>query len=109
MQQSKISLNIMSWHKDGLTERILNGMLCHSAILSDKSTRLEEEFIDGEDILLFNLSQIEKLPRQVNELLLNPDRLQRIAENGYKKASQRHLWIHRAQQLLYIIHHLSKQ
>ena len=64
MQQSKISLNIMSWHKDGLTERILNGMLCHSAILSNKSTRLEEEFIDGEDILLFNLSQIEKLPRQ---------------------------------------------
>ena len=32
MQQFRISLNIMSWHKDGLTERILNTMLCQSVM-----------------------------------------------------------------------------
>lgn len=109
MQQSKISLNLMSWHKDGLTERVLNSMLCHSVVLSDRSTRLEEEFVDGEDIILFDLLQIEKLPEQITKLLSDTNKLQRIAENGYKKASQGHLWIHRAQQLLHIIYHLTEK
>lgn len=103
MQRSKISLNIMSWHKDGLTERILNGMLCQSAVLSDTSTRLEEEFIDGEDIILFRLTQISSLPNRIRKLLAAPEQLQKIAENGYKKAMKKHLWIHRAKQLLNII------
>lgn len=107
MAQSKISLNLMSWHKDGLTERVLNGMLCRSAVLSDRSTRLEEEFIDGEDIILFDLTQIKTLPERIKKLLSDPDKLQKITENGYKKASEKHLWIHRAQQLLQIIHHLT--
>ncbi len=103
MQHSKISLNIMSWHKDGLTERILNGMLCQSAVLSDTSTRLEEEFVDGKDILLFRLSQISSLPIRIKKLLADPEQLQEIAENGYKKALGKHLWTHRAMQLLDII------
>lgn len=103
MQQSKISLNIMSWHKDGLTERILNAMLCQSAVLSDKSTRLEEEFTDGEDILLFELSKLDSLPERVLELLSNSERLNQIAQNGYRKAVQKHLWIHRAEYLLTIL------
>ncbi len=103
MQQTRISLNIMSWHKDGLTERILNAMLCRSAVLSDKSARLEEEFSDGEDILLFDLSQLDTLPKRVKELLSDPARLQQIAENGCQKAAARHLWLHRAKELLDIL------
>ncbi len=93
----------MAWHKDGLTERILNGMLCQSAVLSDTSTRLEEEFVDGKDILLFPLTQIASLPNRIKRLLAAPEQLQEIAENGYKKALEKHLWIHRAMQLLDII------
>ena len=102
-QRSKLSLNIMSWHKDGLTERVLNAMLCQTAVLSDRSVRLDEEFADGKDILLFDLSNLDSLPEKILELLSDNDRLQQIAQNGYQKAMQSHLWIHRARQLLTIL------
>ena len=100
IQKSKISLNIMSWHKDGLTERILNPMLCQTVVLSDKSTRLEEEFVDGEDIVLFDLSKIECLPELVRRLLSDENYLGHLARNGYRKAMEKHRWCHRAQKLL---------
>ncbi len=104
MQKSRISLNIMSWHKDGLTERILNSMLCHSVVLSDRSAILEEEFTDKEDLLLFDLKQTDLLPSQIKEILADDCRLQQIADCGYQKAVQKHLWRHRAERLLDILH-----
>lgn len=104
MRQSRISLNIMTWHKDGLTERILNAMLCCSAVLSDRSTRLEEDFTDGEDILLFDLARLEALPSYVKSLLASPGRLDEIAKRGFRRATEKHLWIHRARELLSLIH-----
>lgn len=103
MEQARISLNIMTWHKDGCTERVLNSMLAGAVTLSDRSTRLEEEFANGDDIILFNLSQINEIPFQVKELLSNDERLQRIAENGRRKVMEKHLWSHRAKELLRII------
>lgn len=104
MQQSLISLNVMAWHKDGLTERILNAMLCGSAVLTDQSTALTQEFRDNADILMFRLDETEKLPARV-KALLSPERkdfLHSIAESGRQKALQKHLWQHRADMLLNI-------
>lgn len=103
MRQSRISLNIMSWHKDGLTERVLNAMLNHSVVLSDKSTQLEEEFVNGEDLVLFDLERIDVLPAIIRELLDDTGHLEEIAENGYRKAYANHRWINRAKQFLEIL------
>lgn len=100
IQKSKISLNIMSWHKDGLTERILNAMLCQTVVLSDKSTRLEEEFVDEKDIILFDIAKPECLPNKIRHLLSDENYLKHLAMNGYKKAMEKHLWCHRAHTLL---------
>ncbi len=103
MKASKISLNIMSWHKDGFTERIANAMLASSVVLSDRSTYLSEEFKEGEEIVLFDLEQLAELPELVRLLLKDGGRLRRIAQAGYEKAVQKHLWIHRGENLLNII------
>lgn len=100
MAQSRISLNIMSWHKDGLTERIFNAMLCHSAVLSDRSAALENIFINGQDLLLFSLQNLDSLPLLVKELLANDKMQQELANNGYARAFQGHRWINRAEQFL---------
>ena len=101
IQLSRISLNIMSWHKDGLTERVLNSMLCRSAVLSDRSNILQEIFTDNEDILLFDLQQIPLLPIRVKNLLADMRQTERIAESGCRKAIEGgHLWSHRAVQFL---------
>lgn len=103
MQQSKISLNIMTWHKDGLTERVLNSMLCQSVVVSDKSTSLEKYFVNQEDLVLFSLEHINELPRMVRKLLSDERDTQNIALNGCKKCLKEHLWIHRASSLLEIL------
>lgn len=103
MSQARISLNIMSWHKDGFTERIANSMLCHSLVVSDKSRFLEENFENGKELLLFDLKEIELLPQRLKELLANPQQLTAITESGYCKALQEHQWIHRGKQLLELI------
>lgn len=103
MQSSRISLNIMSWHKDGFTERAAHALLCHSILLSDKSTYLKESFINGEELVLFDLEKLEELPGLVKELLSDHARLEQIAERGYQKACQKHLWKHRGEKLISII------
>lgn len=102
-QKSKISLNIMKWHKDGFTERIANSLLCQSLVLSDKSQYLEENFISGKELVLYDLSELEALPSIVNNLLSDSALLEDIVANGYRKAIKQHLWIHRAEQILNII------
>lgn len=103
MQRSKISLNIMRGHKDGFTERIANALLCRSVVLSDKTTTLENDFQNGSELILFDLKEINLLPAKVSQLLNNPEQLEQIAQNGYRKACQEHQWIHRARQILTIL------
>lgn len=103
MAHSRISLNIMAWHKDGFTERIANSMLNGSVVVSDKSTQLIELFEDGNDLVLFDLNKLEKLPGTLKELLRSKETLATLSANGYTKAYRNHLWQHRAKQLLEII------
>ncbi len=103
MERSKLSLNIMSWHKDGLTERILNAMLCRSVVISDKSGILEESFINGRDLILFSLKQLDLLPTLIQSLLSDETRLKEISINGYKKARQNHQWKNRAEEFLRVL------
>lgn len=103
MARSKISLNIMSWHKDGLTERVLNAMLCRSVVLSDRSLALEENFANGKDLLLFSLNQIGRLPGMIKDLLEDEARLGTISRNGFEKAFANHQWKNRAERFLEVL------
>lgn len=103
MLASRISLNIMAWHKDGFTERIANAMLNHSVVVSDKSTLLAEWFASDEELILFDLENLSALPDKIKTLLASPERLLNISQQGYLKASKDHLWENRALQLLDIL------
>lgn len=103
MQQSRISSNIMAWHKGGFTERIANAMLNHSVEISDKSKLLERLFVGQKDLVLFDLQNLDTLPTAIRTLLRSPEQLESIAQNGYLKASQNHLWLNRAEQFLSVL------
>lgn len=102
-QQSKIALNIMSWHKNAITERIINSMLQKSAVLTERNPYLESQFQEGQDILFYDLCQLDKLPPLIYSLLATPERLATIGECGYKKALQSHTWDCRAKELVDIV------
>lgn len=102
-QQSKIALNTMTWHKDGITERILNAMLQKAVVLTERNPYMEEAFSDGRDVLLYDLDKLDALPGIVRNALSDPRRLSDIAENGYRNAFQNHTWDSRAREFVHII------
>ena len=96
---SKISLNIMNWHKDSITERVLDAMLSGCIVLTDTTPALEEAFIQNSEILFFSLSDIISVPSLITSNLNN----EALAQRGHKEAQANHTWKNRAQKLLEII------
>ena len=101
-KNSKISLNVMSWHKDCITERILDAMMAGCIVVSDQTLVLRENFEDGKEIILFSLNEINKLPEIIKKNIDNES----IASSGYMKAIQEHTWENRAKGILSIINRI---
>lgn len=97
---AKIGLNIMTWHKAGMTERIANIMLSGAVCLSDESRYLREHYSDGEELLLFRLSELSALPEKVLKLLRDEDLRRKVAEKAYERAKNEHTWRKRAEEFL---------
>lgn len=97
---AKIGLNIMTWHKAGMTERIANIMLSGAVCLSDESSYLREHYTDGEEMLLFRLSELSALPQKVLGLLREEDLRRQMAEKAYERARKEHTWRKRAMEFL---------
>lgn len=97
-QKAKIGLNVMSWHKAGMTERVANIMLAGAVCLSDETDYLKQSFSDGEQMVCYNLERLEELPAKI-AALLKDDNWKQIAEGGYEAALEKHTWKRRAIQL----------
>lgn len=97
--QTKISLNVMPWFKNGAHDRIFNSMLNGAVCLTDSSIYLDEILHDGRDCRLYSLAEMECLPEIAEELLSDPDRMQAIADDGCELAQAGHTWAHRAETL----------
>ena len=103
MADSKISLNIMNWHKGGMTERIANAMLAGSICVTDTTSYLERHFTDGKDIVFFSLEDIYSLPQKIKNLLADMNIASKIAEKGKENALKHHTWLNRASDFLEIL------
>ncbi|MGN6714453.1 glycosyltransferase family protein [Anaerocolumna jejuensis] len=99
MKNTKISLNIMPWFKNGGHDRIFNTMLSKSLCVTDGSRFIEKEYAEGQDYIKYSLTGIEELPDKIGELLENSKRMEAIAQNGYRKTKSIHTWKHRAEEL----------
>ncbi|MDE6662357.1 MAG: glycosyltransferase [Lachnospiraceae bacterium] len=94
--QSKISLNVMPWFKDGAHDRIFNSMLNGALCLTDSSIYLDEILKDKENCRIYSTADIDALPDMVYGLLSDPSGLQQIIDKGYQLAESAHTWEHRA-------------
>lgn len=97
---SKISLNVMPWFKDGSHDRVISAMLCGAVCLTDDSKWLQEEFQEGDTIYYYSLNGIKYLPAKVKSILESPEKSEKVAMNGKRIAQQRHTWAHRALEVL---------
>jgi len=98
--KARIGLNVMSWHKAGMTERIANIMLSGAVCLTEETTYLREHMQEGEEIVTFCLERLGELPEKIRNLLDNPDMREKIAANAYRKAMTEYTWESRAEELI---------
>jgi hypothetical protein len=105
ISQSKISINVMPWFKNGAHDRVFNSMLNGAAVVSDPSIYLESCFDDA-SILFYDLKQLktkegcEKLGNDVKELLSDKDRLEQMIANAYTICENSHTWACRTNQFI---------
>lgn len=99
LQKAKIGLNVMSWHKAGMTERIANIMLAGAVCLTDETSYLKDNLKDGSELVFYRLDELDRLPDILKSLLQNYDSIKLISRKGYEKASQEYTWDARAIEL----------
>ncbi|MDD3369836.1 MAG: glycosyltransferase [Lachnospiraceae bacterium] len=97
---SRISLNVMPWFKDGAHDRIFNSCLNHALCVSDDSLYLKAIFKDNSDIVFYDLHQMDQVADRIKELLLNPGKLRAIADAGLEVTRKSHTWECRTKELL---------
>lgn len=102
---SKISLNVMPWFKAGSHERVFNALGCGAIALTDHSEYFEKlENQDG--IKMYDLTQLEKLPDMLREILAEDIHSEQFAMAGYQNGIKNHLWANRAEEILSYIEQL---
>jgi len=93
--QAKISLCFMPWFKRGCSEKNLDSMLNGALCVTDRSEYLEENYIDGHNIIYFDLSNPAQMAADIKWLLDNPVQASKIAEKGRQTALEHDTWNHR--------------
>ncbi len=92
---SKISLNVMPWFKDGAHDRVFNSMLNHAICLTDTSKYLKEILEDGKNVVFYELNDWNGLIKKVDYLLTHEREAVQIAASGQKYAKKFHTWKNR--------------
>lgn len=107
LRDSKVSLNVMAWHKGGFTERMANSMLAGAVVLTDITSYSGEGFCPGKHCVMFSLNQLEQLPGIAERLLQEENWRKQIAKQGFEYAGAYHTWEKRAEKLLALIEELA--
>ena len=78
-------------------------MLRRSVVVSDKSTCLTEQYEDRKELLLFDLTETDRLPARVKTLLDDDAAREEIAETAYRRAVAEDTWKQRAELFLFYL------
>lgn len=98
MEDAKIVLNTLPWFKDGTHERVFNGMLRGSVVVSESSKYLCE-IIPPTAWCPFEITDEEELPMRIKRLLNDIEKAQKIADEGYRIAKDNYTWEMRAKEI----------
>ena len=90
----------MPWFKDGTHDRIFNILLQGSLPLTDKSKWLEDNFTDNENIVFYDLNELDSIPEIIKKYLDNPEKSKEIIKNGFNETADKYTWTQITEQIL---------
>jgi glycosyltransferase involved in cell wall biosynthesis len=100
ISQSKISVNVMPWFKDGAHDRIFNSMLNGAVSVTDPSKYLLEQFEDGKHLMYYSLHHVEEVVYKIQELLSNNALLTQMSNEAYNLCVDKHTWEQRTKAII---------
>lgn len=100
LKKSKICLNSMPFFKDGTHERIFTGLACGSVPVTSASRYIEENFKDGQELIVYQPCRWKNASKRIEDLLSDEDKRKEMAALGRKNVMKNHTWDNRVEQLL---------
>lgn len=100
---SKILINTFPEFKNGTHERIFTAMINGCVCLTDASGYTLEHFQNYEHLVYYNLDNIHEIPNIILDLLNNPMKAEKIAQNASLKASTEYSVKNNAKRILDVI------
>lgn len=100
---AKISLNVMPWFKAGFQERIATAMLSGTVALTEESIYINENFANGEELVVYSLEHLEELPGKIKALLEDDAMAESISLAGKERAENELTWQHRTFEMISFI------
>ncbi|MBO6241728.1 MAG: glycosyltransferase family 1 protein [Butyrivibrio sp.] len=92
LANSKIALCFMPWIKNGVGEKNLNALLSGAICVSDYNSYLATRYIDGKNIIYFDLANPKQMALDIKWLLSHEQAAETIACNGYNTALKYDTW-----------------
>ena len=89
---AKVVLNVMPWFKDGMHDRIPATVMNEAVCVTDGSGYINSHFVNDEELVIFDLKEIENLPARIKALLVDEEMAKSIAKKGKKKANAEYSW-----------------
>ena len=102
--QAKILFQDQGEFNYGANDRTFNAMLNGAVLVTEYSRYLDENFINGQDLFMYDWQKGEKQVQVIHELLQDDCRRIAVAVNAYGKASRCHTWRNRVQRILEAVH-----
>lgn len=99
MRTAKMSLCVLPTFKHGGHERIFTAALAGCVNIVDYNEYLDQHFKDTESILYYNYQELNSLDR-IETFYKNSELLELMSHNAKDVILSRHLWLHRAQQII---------
>ena len=98
--QSKAIFSDMGEFNNGGHERVFTAMLHGTAVVSEYSQYLAEEFTAGKDIIFYDFDKRTKNLSLIPQLLSDDAYRGSMVRRAYQKAYARHCWLNRARALV---------
>ncbi len=100
---AKVSLVFIGWQKRGCSEKNFDSFLNRAVCVSDSTEYLLKHYKDGDNIVYFDLHNMNQMAADVKYLLEHLDVAQEIADRGYNTALKYDCWDVRYDQIYKLI------
>ena len=108
IKKSKILLHDTPYFKNGSHERFLTSMLNGTLVLSNKNNYCNDQYVDGESIVFYDVNNLETLLEKAQHYITNKDDRIKIEKNAYKITKKYNTWENRAHEIINIYNEFVK-